>query len=119
MNARATRRNGSRMRFAMHFALASGFAFLSSERLPAADIPTAIFVMKTDGSQVRKVAQVVGYKKHGSPQWSHDGKRLAFDAYEGPDDAKKFFAVQLDGSGLRELGENAMPNWSPDDKQLA
>ena len=95
------------------------FVLFWAARLPAADIPTTIFVMKIDGSQVRKVAQVVGYKKHGSPQWSHDGKRLAFDAYEGPDDAKKFFAVQLDGSGLRELGENAMPNWSPDDKQVA
>jgi WD40 repeat protein len=119
MNLREKPQTGACFRLAMHLALASGIALLLVPRLPAADIPTAIFVMKTDGSQVRKVAQVVGYKKHGSPQWSHDGKRLAFDAYEGPDDAKKFFAVQLDGSGLRELGENAMPNWSPDDKQLA
>src|SRR4051812_26812006 len=70
---------------------------LPTAPLSADDTPTTIFVMKTDGSQVRKVAQVAGYKKHGSPQWSHDGKRLAFDAYEGPDDAKKFFAIQLDG----------------------
>ncbi len=105
--------------FAFKCAVAGAVAWLAVDRLPAADIPTAIFVMKTDGSEVRKVAQVAGYKKHGSPQWSHDGKRLAFDTYEGPDDAKKFFAVQLDGTGLRELGENAMPCWSPDDKQLA
>ena len=119
MNARATLQPGAYRRRAMRIVAGIWLVLFSASRLPAADIPTAIFVMKTDGSQVRKVAQVVGYKKHGSPQWSHDGKRLAFDAYEGPDDAKKFFAVQLDGGGLRELGENAMPDWSPDDKQVA
>jgi WD40 repeat protein len=119
MDARTTRSLATPIRFAFQCALASAVAWLPAPHLRAADIPTAIFVMKTDGSQVRKVAQVAGFKKHGSPQWSHDGKRLAFDAYEGSDNAKKFFAIQFDGTGLRELGENAMPCWSPDDKQLA
>jgi WD40 repeat protein len=99
--------------------LASCAVLCGATRLLAADLPTAIFVMKTDGTAVRKVAQVDGYEKHGSPHWSHDGKRLAFDAYEGPADAKKFFVINIDGTGLVEMGEHAMPHWSPDDKQLA
>ncbi len=36
--------------------------------------PSAIFVMKTDGSDVRKVAQVDGYEDHEAPRWSHEGR---------------------------------------------
>jgi WD40 repeat protein len=85
----------------------------------ADDVATAIFVMQTDGGQLRRVAEVAGYKRHGSPHWSHDGARLAFDASEGPGGARKVFVVNVDGSGLQEAGEHAMPRWSPDDKQLA
>ncbi len=79
----------------------------------------AIYVMKTDGTQVRKVVEVPGCRSHGSPQWSHDGKRLAFDASPAGTESSKFFVVNVDGSGLKELGQHAMPSWSPDDKQLA
>ncbi len=101
------------------FFLGAAVVLFAVARLPAANIPTAIFVMKVDGSDVRRVAQVDGYKKHGSPQWSHDGHRLAFDAYEGPAAAQRFFVINIDGTGLYEMGEHALPHWSPDDKQLA
>jgi Tol biopolymer transport system component len=90
-------------------------ASLDGARLPAA----AIFVMKTDGSEVRKVIEVPGFRSHGSPQWSHDGKRLVFDASPSGTGSSKFFVVNVDGTDLKELGEHAMPSWSPDDKQLA
>lgn len=80
---------------------------------------TAIFVMKVDGGGLRRLAQVEGYRQHGSPRWSHDGKRLAFDVSQGPNDARKFFEIHFDGTGLRDLGEQGMPDWSPDDKQIA
>ncbi|HEV3023983.1 MAG TPA: hypothetical protein VGX76_16020, partial [Pirellulales bacterium] len=99
--------------------LLAGAAVSTGGPLKAADVPTAIFVMRIDGSDARKLAEVAGFKKHGSPQWSHDGKRIAFDAYEGPADAKRFFVIDLDGTGLRDMGQSAMPSWSPDDKQLA
>src|SRR5262249_8057794 len=38
---------------------------------------------------------------------------------QGPKGAAKSFIINLDGSGLQELGEQGMPHWSPDDKQLA
>ena len=81
---------------------------------------TAVFVMAVDGSGVRKVAQVEGFRKNGYPRWSHDGRRLAFDAYDGPNREKKVFVVNRDGTALTEMGPHgAVPDWSPDDKQLA
>jgi Tol biopolymer transport system component len=79
---------------------------------------TGIFVMKVDGSEERKVVQVDGFGSHGTPRWSHDGQRLAFDAYHGPNDGGKSFMVNLDGSGLTEIGPQGAADWSPDDKQL-
>jgi Tol biopolymer transport system component len=85
----------------------------------AADDRYGIFVMKVDGSQLRKVVQVEGYDFHAAPRWSHDGKRLAFDVRNGDDyHLKKIFLINLDGSGLREFGEEANCDWSPDDKQI-
>src|ERR1700674_5641625 len=107
-----------RARFLAAFAAcATAASLLQVGHVYADDVTTAIFVMKADGSQLRKVAEVEGYKKLNSPQWSHDGKRLAFNAIEVRDGAEKFFAIDADGGGLQELGENSMPHWSPDDKQ--
>jgi len=75
-------------------------------------------VMKIDGSGVRKVVEVDGYDHHTSPRWSHDGKRLAFDALDTSSGRRKFFTVNVDGTELTERGEHSSPDWSPDDKQL-
>ena len=80
---------------------------------------TGIFVMRLDGTEERKVVQVDGFASHGCPRWSHDGKRLAFDAFEGPNDVRKVYVVNLDGSGLAEISDRvSAADWSPDDKQL-
>ena len=90
----------------------------NAPRLLADDADWAVYVMRPDGSDVRKVARLDDFRAHGSPRWSHDGRRLAFDASGGPNGARKFFVVNVDGSGLKELGDHAMPDWSLDDKQL-
>ena len=79
----------------------------------------AIWVMKVDGSQAHMLAQVDGCNRHSSPRWSHDGKRVAFDAEPGSDGAASVYVVNADGSGLQRIGEHARPVWSPDDKQIA
>ena len=79
---------------------------------------TGIFVIKAGGGGERKVVSVPGMPSHGSPRWSHDGKRIAFDAVAESEGIGKFFVVHVDGSGLKESGEQCMPDWSPDDKQL-
>lgn len=107
------RQNGARrIAIGMGLALAwSGFPAI----LSAAD---AIYVMRPDGSDVRKVVQVEGCNGHRSPQWSHDGKRLAFDANPSTWDKGHWYIVNVDGTGLKEMGEHDVPHWSPDDKQL-
>ncbi len=77
-----------------------------------------IYVMRVDGTALRKVVEVAGCKAHGSPQWSHDGQRLAFDAVPVNSRVSRWYIVNVDGTGLREMGDHAMPHWSPDDKQL-
>jgi TolB protein len=84
----------------------------------AADEPGAIYVMKVDGTQVRKLAQADGFSDHASPRWSRDGKRVAFDALPVGGGDRKCFIVKFDGTDLQQVGAQAMPDWSPDDKQL-
>ncbi len=83
----------------------------------ADDEPRAIFVMQRDGTAVRSVVSLKEFKWLGNPRWSHDGKRLAFDAKGNG--KSRLFIIGTDGKNLVDLGEGAMPSWSPDDKQLA
>ena len=86
-----------------------------------AQIPSAIYVMKPDGTSVRKITQAPDFKNVGHPRWSHDGKQLAFHAWAGPAaNVRRVFVVNGDGTQLREAGaDGQFPDWSPDDKQLA
>jgi Tol biopolymer transport system component len=79
----------------------------------------AIWVMKADGSQARMLAQVDGCKRHSSPRWSHDGKRIAFTATPGGTAETMMYVVNADGTGLVKIDGQLRPDWSPDDKQLA
>jgi Tol biopolymer transport system component len=84
------------------------------------EYPTGVFVMKADGGDVHRVAVVHGYFDHGSPRFSHDGRRLAFDAALGdPHGPRACFVVNVDGTGLAQLCTGRTPDWSPDDKQIA
>lgn len=87
--------------------------------LTGAEKPFAVYVMKIDGGEVRKLAQVDEYTIHEAARWSHDGKRVVFAAVN--DNARVYdcFVVNADGSGLRKLGTGRNPDWSPDDKQIA
>ncbi len=76
---------------------------------------TAIYVMQTDGSGARKVAEVTGFSRVGHPRWSHDGKRLAFHAWGGPAGVRRVFIVSARASQAPESGpEGQFPDWSPD-----
>jgi Tol biopolymer transport system component len=78
----------------------------------------AVYVMKPDGSQVRKLAQAAGFTNHNLPRWSRDGKRVLFDVSTGNRASHKLFVVNADGTDLKELGLNSHGDWSPDDKQF-
>lgn len=81
--------------------------------------PRSLFVMDRDGTNVRHVVHVEGYVSLGSPRWSHDGKRLAFDGRAADSAQNHFFDVAVDGTELRDIGPGAAADWSPDDKQFA
>ena len=96
--------------------LAACGCIVASTHFAAADLradnpPSAIFVMKVDGSEVRKIAESPGYDDHSCPRWSHDGKRVAFDVSSGPRGKRELFVVDTDGKGLRKFGKEARPDW--------
>ncbi len=88
-------------------------------RLEAQERPYAVYVMKEDGSQARKLAQIDGYDNYDSPRWSPDGKQVLFNASMPNGGTSELFVINADGTGLRKLGEGYRPDWSPDGKQIA
>lgn len=91
----------------------------ASSAWASSDWPSAVYVMRSAGAQPRKIAQVEGYAEHTSPRWSHDGKRIVFDAFSTNARVRDVFVVNADGSGLEKIADRAEhPNWSPDDQQI-
>jgi uncharacterized protein (TIGR03067 family) len=83
----------------------------------------SLVVMNSDGSHPHAIVTMPDFTFVGSPRWSHDGRKIAFDGWrgvmgEGTSDAH-IFVVKADGSDLKDLGPGALPSWSPDDKQIA
>jgi Tol biopolymer transport system component len=81
---------------------------------------TSLVVMNADGSNPHAIVTMPDYTFVGSPKWSHDGTKIAFDAARKimGDNTKHVFVVNADGSAPKDLGPGAVPSWSPDDKQL-
>jgi TolB protein len=77
-----------------------------------------ICVANADGTGMHTVASVEGSAWSGSPMWSHDGKRIAFDGTTDEFEKDHVFVVDVDGNNLRDIGLGSQPSWSPDDKQL-
>ena len=82
---------------------------------------SGIFVMNSDGSNVRSI--MTGPLHF--PKWSPDGKYIAFDGEPGGC-LFEIYIIKADGSDMRKItthpggcGEyNKSPSWSPDGKQL-
>jgi Tol biopolymer transport system component len=72
------------MKSTMNLRLAASLCFLGLFASSAhAQNASALYVMKTDGSDVRKVAEPAGFNRVGHPRWSHDGKSIAFSSTRG------------------------------------
>lgn len=79
-----------------------------------------IYVMNIDGTGLRRLVETPQFSGQGSPSWSHDGRRIAIDAWGADGDSKAHIVVvSADGTEVRDLGHGAMPSWSPDDQVIA
>ena len=79
-----------------------------------------ICVMKTDGSELRVVADLGKGKFGGSPQFSGDNKHIAFDVWLKEDSGAsqaKVFTVDLATKKLKELTTGSMPCWVPGEEE--
>lgn len=84
----------------------------------------ALSVADTDGSNIRQLTQLrrPTSSEDGSPVWSPDGKRIAFqreNSTASPRNRRAIFVIKSDGSGLRrltpwKLDAGDHPDWSPD-----
>jgi Tol biopolymer transport system component len=80
-----------------------------------------IWVMNHDGTDPRPVTTDGGAAQDLQPAWSPDGTRIAF--YRITSSARDIYAVNADGSNLRQLTtaatQDSDPAWSPDGTRIA
>ncbi len=72
-----------------------------------------IFVMNSDGSNVRRLTQSGAYNV--TPSWSPKGDRILYSRQQGG--GFQIYSISPDGSGDSQLttgGRNENPRWSPD-----
>jgi WD40 repeat protein len=86
--------------------------------------PLRLFLLDREDGSVTLVADEPdpGSNHVGSPRWSHDGKRILYDAMPGTEYERlrlKMIEAGPDGPKLTDLGLGACPAWSPDDKKIA
>ena len=79
---------------------------------------TELFVMRADGTQVTRLTYGSAWNATGGPDWSPEGRRIAFSHDRG-DGTWGVYVVRPDGV-VDDLGvDGREPDWSPDGTQIA
>lgn len=99
-------------------------AFFSNRRERRSELPVSlqIYVMKADGTEVRRVTHE-GPALEYNISWSPDGSRLAFQSRpEINPGVHSLYLINIDGLGRERItdGRNndSKPQWSPDGKRI-
>jgi len=84
---------------------------------------TRFYMAAPDGGNAKLFLVPADYHNVGSPTFSSDGQKLAFDGWKSQN-GESFSDVQIlvvnaDGSDLKVIGPGAMPSWSPGGKRIA
>ena len=78
-------------------------------------------VMDADGKNTHVLVEGEGSQR--TPQWSPDGKQIAFSMEVGHNFNYEVFVVNADGTGLKNLTNSPLfdadPAWSPDGSKIA
>ena len=88
-----------------------------------------IYVMRADGTNVRRVTQrnatcATSHRLEShAPQWAPNGHRLTYERLNHNRELQAVFTVRLDGTGYRKLTpwrmDAAQPDWSPNGRWIA
>lgn len=88
---------------------------------PSARFTPQIFVMNPDGTESQLTPSIPGVRSYRtSPDWSPDGKRVAFMQQQGD---FQLWTIEVRSKIMRQItsagSENEDPTWSPDSRHLA
>ncbi|WP_158520965.1 DUF1583 domain-containing protein [Fuerstiella marisgermanici] len=87
---------------------------------PREEQPRLIYVMDADGGNLQQItAPLLNVNSQGSPDWSPDATRIAFDAWTGQVETSFVYVVNADGSNMKKLGLGSMPTFSASNDRLA
>jgi len=79
-----------------------------------------ICVMDIDGANIVKLTNDQDYDDY--PDWSPDGRKIAYVHQVGDNDLPKIYIMNADGSGKQlvspDISYNLFPQWSPDGKEI-
>ena len=80
------------------------------DRWIAFDSSSAIYAMKSGGWEVTQLRLLTRHHSAGSPAYSPDGRRVAFDG---------IYVMYPDGSNVTSLTGGISPAWSPNGRRIA